>query len=275
MTADRSRQPAGPDPVYYTRLRLFPRSVVIGLAGAVLLSIALHSGRAPCRAQERVATPQRPSISFGTGTVPDDMWELEAGGLLARGGSAIPLFLKYGLTDRTEFEVGIDAVRQIEQPDGIRSSMGDLFLGVRSRRSLRQGRSAAIVGWLLVPTAVEGVGSTHYDAGAVGVLSLPLGGLTLDTNLWLVGIGRDEGTIVGRVQAVANLGIPLRGCWSSFAELSLQRTAGTGSGGFIDAGVACAASRTSVFDLAVGAGWDRGFPEWTVNVGWTRLFDRE
>ena len=68
--------------------------------------------------------------------------------------------------------------------------------------------------------------------------------------------------------------IPEQHPWDG-PELSLQRTAGTGSGGFIDAGVACAASRTSVFDLAVGAGWDRGFPEWTVNVGWTRLFDRE
>jgi hypothetical protein len=99
--------------------------------------------------------------------------------------------------------------------------------------------------------------------------------LNLDTNLWLSGLGRDNGTTVGQVQALANLGIPLRGCWSSYAEVVVQRTAGEGSGGFLDTGMACAASRTTVFDVAIGAGWDNGYPDWILTVGWTRLFDRE
>ena len=241
---------------------------------AILFVMVWLAGGALCHAAQPVATPQRPSVGFSTGTVPDQLWELEAGGLLADGGSAIPLFVKYGLTDRTELEFGIDAIRQVEQTDGLRSSMGDLFLGIRSRRSLREGRAAAIVGWLKAPTAVEGVGSTHFDAGAVGVLSLPLGRLNLDTNLWLSGLGRDNGTTVGQVQALANLGIPLRGCWSSYVEVVVQRTAGEGSGGLLNTGLACAASRTTVFDVATGAGWDNGYPDWILAVGWTLLFDR-
>lgn len=275
MRAGRSRRPTAPDPVSYTRARRFTRDIAIGLACVVSLSIAWVTATVSCRADEPVATPQRPSISFGTGTVPDGMWELEAGGLVTAGGSAVPLFLKHGLTDRTELEVGIEGVLTAEQPTGVRSSIGDLFLGVRSRRTLNEGRAAAVVGWVKLPTASEGVGSTHPDAGAVGVLSLPLGGLSLDTNLWLSAQGRDGGVTVGRVMALASLGIPLRDCWSLYTEVVVQRTAGEGSGGYVNGGMACAASKTSVFDVSIGAGWDAGFPDWTMAVGWTHLFARE
>ncbi len=80
---------------------------------------------------------------------------------------------------------------------------------------------------------------------------------------------------MGQVQALGNLGIPLRGCWSSYVEVVVQRTAGEGSGGLLNTGLACAASRTTVFDVAIGAGWDNRYPDWILAVGWTRLFDRE
>ena len=103
------------------------------LTVAVIVTVVMILCAGPVSAAEPAATPQRPSVSFGTGTVPARLWELEGGGQVADGGSAIPLFLKYGLTNETEVEIGLDAVRQVEQGIGTRSSVGDLFVGVRSR----------------------------------------------------------------------------------------------------------------------------------------------
>ncbi len=252
------------------RGRLSPAAV---LAGLLLLSGVLA---APARAQDNGdATPQRPSLSFGTTTVPDGRWEIEFGGLVLNDGGAVPLFLKHGLTDRLELEIGLDAIRRVETAGGDETSQGDLTVGVRHRLARPAGTPAiAWVAQIKAPTADDDVGSGEADAGLVGVATFPLGSASLDANVVLNALGRGGGSYLGQFVAIATLSLPARGGWTPFVEAAWQRTATLGTGGFLDAGVSYAATRRAVFDAAAGVGASRGFPDWFVTAGWTVLLDR-
>jgi hypothetical protein len=248
-----------------------PAARVAACAAFLLAGLgpALHGAAAA----EASATPQRPSLSFNTLTAPARRFEMEIGGSVADGADALPLFLKYGLTDRTELEVGFDGVRRVDTAGGPVTSQGDLSLWIRTRPSWGHGgRSVAGLGWVKAPTARDGAGSGKIDAGVIGVLSLPLGRQSLDANLWVSALGREDGTTLGQAQGILTLNLPGPGDWSSFAEIAWQRTAGEGDGGFFDAGVAFAASPRAVFNAAAGAGWSEGYPDWVVTAGWAILF---
>lgn len=236
------------------------------------LALALIAALLPAReSRADEATPQRPSISFSAFTVPDRRWEVEAGGVTADGMAALPVFVKFGWSDRTELELGLDAVRAVETDDGVTASAGDLVFGLRSR-VFEGGRSnVAVAGWIKAPTAVEQVGSEELDAGVIGIVSMPLGRIGIDANIWITGIGTED-TILGQVQGVATIGLPLGGCWSSFVEAAWQTTAASGgSGGFADGGIACTVAPQSVIDAAIGAGWSDGYPDWLLTAGWTLM----
>ncbi len=185
---------------------------------------------------------------------------------------ALPLFLKYGLADRHEIELGFDAVRQVDTGEEVETSFGDVTVGLRSRLVEREAGAFAVVGWVKAPTAGDETGSGEADAGVVAVGSWPAGRFSLDANLWLSAIGQENAT-AGQVQGVVTLGIPLASSWSTFVEVAWQRTAGQGSGRFFDTGIAYAATPTAVFDLAAGVGGDEGYPDWAVTAGWTVLTD--
>lgn len=221
------------------------------------------------------ATPQRPSFSFNTATVWPRCLELEVGGSLTDSGSAVPAFLKYGLTERTEVELSFDAIRRVDLNGGTLTSQGDLVLGMRSRLAgLRGRRSFALAGRLKVPTARDNAGSGEFDARIVAIASIPAGRMSVDGNLWLSTLGQADGSKLGQVQGIATLNLPPSGGWSPFAEVAWQRTATQGSGGIVDVGLLYGASRTAVFDAAAGLGWSEGYPDWTVTAGWTILFNQ-
>jgi len=226
-------------------------------------------------ASPAAATPQRPSLSFNTSTVPGKRLELECGGSLAEEGSALPAFLKYGLTGRTEVNLAFDVIRRVDLGDETVTSPGDLFLGVRSRLAgTRGGSSFALAGRVKLPTAHDDAGSGEFDAQIIGIASIPAGRMSVDGNLWLSALGQQNDSWLGQVQAIATLNLPQRAGWSSFAEVAWQSTATQGSGGLFDFGVLYGASRTAVFDAAAGVGWSEGYPDWTVTAGWTILFNR-
>lgn len=226
----------------------------------------------PAAADTDVATPQRPSISFNTSTVAARRFEIESGALLATDTATLPIFGKYGLTDRTELEVSFDAIRRVDVDGDTAASSGDLALGVRSRVAQRpDGSSYAVAGWLKIPTAGDVTGSGDPDAGFVGIMSRPMGGFSLDANLWLTALGQDGRSAVVQTQGVVTLGFPARSRWSGFVEAAWQHTATMGSGGFVDAGMSCAITPRSILDVAVGAGWSDGYPDWAATAGWTIL----
>ncbi len=241
---------------------------ILNVRGAAALSILLLSPVAGPAVQAE-ATPQRPSLSYSTATVEDGAWELEAGGLLTDGGSAVPLFLKYGWTDRLELEFGLDMIRTADRPGRIASGVGDLAAGMRFRFPGGDRKfTTALGGWLKVPTAPDRVGSGEVDATIAGILSAPMGNMSLDANLVVSALGRDGGSL-GQVQGILTLGFPLTGGWSGFIETAFQRTAGQGDGGFFDAGLSFRASPRATIDFAVGGGWSDGYPDWSVTAGWT------
>ncbi len=220
------------------------------------------------------ATPQSPSLSFNTLTVPARRWEMEIAGVLSDSTAAAPVFLKYGLTDRTEMEIGFDLIRTVEADADSVTSQGDLFLGVRSRLPIGgSSQSFAARGWLKAPTARDEAGTGEFDAGLIGIATLPFGRSSIDANLWLTALGQTGDAILGQVQGIMTLNLPERGGWSPFAEIAWERTATQGSDVFVDAGLGYAVSRTSAVNAAAGVGGGEGYPDWGLTVGWVVLFD--
>lgn len=243
-------------------------------AGRIALFLAaclLAAGASPAAAAEPAATPQRPSLSFNAFTVADGIFEVESGALVTDTGGSLPLFGKYGLTDRFELEVGFDPIRMAETDEGVESSLGDITLGLRASDGHGHMPSVAGVVWMKLPTADEETGSGEPDFGGIGILSIPLGDLSLDANLWWSAMGRDGDSFLGQVQGTFALSVPLAGRWSAYGEVALQSTAREGSGGFFDAGASYAATPRAVLDAAAGFGWSDGYPDWIVTVGWTLL----
>jgi hypothetical protein len=239
-----------------------------------VIVVAVLLAPAAAVADEPAATPQRPSLSSSVWTVPRGLFELEVGAGFSEGAAATPLFGKYGVTDALEIEAGIDALRWVDGPGDGETSIGDLVLGARWRADGKSSRTRlALAGLVKLPTAGDETGSGEVDATIAGIASIALDhGLGLDLNVVWTALGRDGGGALGQTQAIAALGIPLRGRWSSFVETAYQRTAGQEDGGFLDAGLAYAATPRAVFDVAAGVGWSEGYPDWSVNAGWTVLF---
>lgn len=242
------------------------------LPGTALALAACLAAAAPAaRAQE--ATPQRPSLSFNAYTVDKNAFEMEWGGLTTEDTSSVPTFLKYGFTDWLEGELGFDTIRQVDLGGEEVTSRGDLFLGVRhSYRPGWDGPDVAAVAWVKAPTARDSAGSGEADFGLIAVASGPLSrrGGSLDLNIGLSALGT-RGGAVGRQEVIATVGLPVPGAWSVYVEGAYQNTAVFGDGLFFDAGVGYAASPRAVFDVAAGVGSSRGYPDWTVTVGWTVL----
>ena len=240
---------------------------------AAMAALALWAAGSVLAGQP-AATPQRPSLSTSAWTVPRGLFELEAGASFSEGAGALPLFAKYGLRDSLELEAGIDALRWVEGAGDGQTSVGDLLLGARWRPNREAAPVAlALAGLVKLPTAADDAGSGELDATLVGIASIPFdNGLGLDLNLVWSAVGRDGGGALGQGQAIATLGVPLRGNWSSFVEAAYQRTAGQADGGFVDAGLAFAVTPRAVLDVGAGVGWSEGYPDWSATVGWTVLF---
>ncbi len=218
------------------------------------------------------ATPQRPSLSFNAYTVRARAWEVETGADVSETSAGIPLLVKYGLAERVELEIGPNLVRTVSTDESVATSQGDLVLGVRAGTPLNpQWPVAAGVAWVKLPTADDDVGSGELDAGVIGIVSIPIGALSLDTNLWVSALGRGGDSFHGQVQGIVTLGFPLPGAWSAYGEVAWQSTAREGSGGFFDVGATYAVTPRTVIDAAAGVGWSDGYPDWSVTVGWTVL----
>jgi len=242
-------------------------------------SVALVAGlAAPCAiAGQPSASAQRPSLSFNATTAPRGFLELEAGAFASDGGAALPLLIKYGVTDRIELEFGVDAVRRVEAHGDHVSSVGDVTAGARAGLGRTAGgeTSFAVVGFAKLPTAKDETGSGEPDLVALGIASIDLGRSVLDLNLGASALGRGDGDAVGQVQAIATYYPAPSGPWTPFVEGAWQKTAGgEGDGAFLDAGLSFSASRVAVLDAAVGLGSSDGFPDWTATVGWAILLGR-
>jgi hypothetical protein len=208
-------------------------------------------------------------VSFSAATVPDGAWELELGGRLLEDTAAATLFLKHGLTRRLELELGLEPVRQVSTGDGSTASLGDALVGLRHRFWEGRQRSLAWAALVKVPTAREPVGSGEWDATGLLVYSDATRRLSWDANLWISALGRESGSRLGQVLATFVTTLPGRGCWSPFIEMALQSTASEGDGGYVDAGALCSVSPRATLDMGAGAGWSDGFPDWTVDIGYT------
>jgi hypothetical protein len=237
-----------------------------------VVALALLAPLAAYAQAEAEVTPQRPSLSFNANTVRARAWEVETGADVSETSAGIPLLVKYGLVDRAELEIGANLVRTVSTDETVATSHGDLVLGVRAGTPPNpEWAVAGGVAWVKVPTADDDVGSGEFDAGLIGILSIPIGSLSLDTNLWVSALGQGGDSFRGQVQGIVTLSFPLPGAWSAYGEVAWQSTAAEGSGGFFDAGATYAVTPRTAIDAAAGVGWSDGYPDWSVTVGWTVL----
>lgn len=81
------------------------------------------------------AHPQRPTFSNDTYTTPNGMLEVEAGANVQfRKNTSVPVLMKYGMGERTEFFAGGDVAKAVELPDGHSTTgIGDAVVGFRHR----------------------------------------------------------------------------------------------------------------------------------------------
>ena len=224
-------------------------------------------------------TPQRPTFSSDTNTVPEGMVELEAGVILDPGDLvATPTTLKYGVGPAAEVSVGWSPLNYLSLPGEDEFGIGDVFLGLRHRfREEGEDRpSLAVQSVVKLPTADDGdgLGTGELDAFFAGIASKAVGKLSL-TGFYQFEILGDPagGTDIGNSFAFA-AGQALGEGIGAFAEVVFRFVPENDLDQyFTTLGATYAVSPALVLDVAVLLGLDDA-PDFQLLVGFTHNFGR-
>jgi Putative MetA-pathway of phenol degradation len=256
--------------------------------GALCLAVTIGAAGAAAAESERIQ-PDRPSVSTSASTVEPGAVQIESGTVYSRtsiGGSpaekqfALELTWRVGLTERLEVRLeGEPLVVTRNQEDD--TGLGDLTLDAKYR--FFDGRedswlpSLGVMPFVTLPVAHAPHGTNTPDFGLIGLVSFDFPwGLSLDTNLGLVGRAqRPNGYLVQGVASAA-LGLDIGERWSTFAEVFFTSAAARGardSVGF-DAGVQFFLSRVIALDAAGQTSLAGPGPDYLFRAGLSVRFGR-
>ena len=131
----------------------------IGLAWVMGFGLLLASSGCAAFGEDALpASPRRPTFAPGVGITQKGAVELEAGFLIDRHDFMdFPVLVKTGVSDQTEYFVGISPHRREATRNGYRGSFGDTIIGTRTK-FVEQGDGipdAAIQLETKLPTADE------------------------------------------------------------------------------------------------------------------------
>lgn len=251
------------------------------LPAASVPALAILAGCAVPAQPPFPASPQRPTFSSDTNTVPEDGLELEAG-LSASSWDVFdsPVSLKYGVGRATEtwagwspFTRGLDG----GAPDA--RGQGDLVLGLRHRFLEADGRpfSAAFQTSLKLPTASErdGLGTGETDAYASAIASGAFRAWNWTAFYRLGRVGDPDGAADTEHALALVAGWPVTGVTSAFVEVTgRQRHADDFAPVFTTAGLAIAETPARVWDVSFTTGLNDDAPRSYVAVGVTLALGR-
>ena len=230
-----------------------------------------------CHGTGAAPTPQRPTFSSDTSTTAEGTFELELGVAVDPADLfAVPATLKYGIGAGTEVFLGLPAYVHVEGQDTSQDieGTGDLLVGTRQRFvEFSDGSSAALTLATKLPTAdrSEGLSSGEIDfAGALGWSKSHDSGLSTTAYYQLDALGRPS---VGGVDLSHNvalaIGVPISAQFGAFAELVRSFTEDDTDPTFGIAGLTFGSGASTVFDVAVQAGFDSDAPDVQLFLGVT------
>lgn len=250
------------------------RIVASGLA--VFVCVAAAEDGAPA------VTPYRPSVSTPAALSAPGWLEVETG-LQSTGAvdparrESLPYTLKLAFTPDWGIRIGGDALVRQRSADG--SSLrggGDTTIVLKRRLAVNDASAFGLELGVKLPTARNGLGTGHNDAGLNGIYSADFAGkwhADLNLNVNRLG-GVDPG--VGRWQKgwAAALSRNLTERWGIVGELSGTHQAGNGSTSQALVAASCSVSPAITLDLGVSKGLTAASGAWSVFSGVTFLAAR-
>jgi len=267
------------------RLTQTARVGVIARLGIGALAAALSSA---AWADDAPICPDRPSKGTGTCTVPAGHWQVETGvgdwthdradGATSDFTMIGATLLKYGVSDRTDVELGIAPYQWLRTGDDRASGFGDML--VRSKLRLTREDAPvqiAIDPFVKLPTANHSLGNGKVEAGITAPVAAPLGGplsIAFAPEVdWRVD-GDGHGRHAAMVQLI-DLGIAASERLSLTAELWGQwdwDPAGTGKQVSADGAVAYLAGQNLQLDAGANFGLNRQTPDVELYAGVSTRF---
>jgi len=157
----------------------------------------------------------RPAKANALCTVPKGRFQLESsaaiwsrtisGGVTAKSLSVGSSLVKYGLSDRSDLQVGLTPMVSVEANGVSRSGFGDVTVRYKHRLTGDGANvQVALIPFVKLPTARRGIGNRRFEGGLAVPLSFPLGGgitATLGPEVDLLA----DGNGAGRHIAIVNL----------------------------------------------------------------------
>jgi hypothetical protein len=151
----------------------------------VSLAVLLAAAAAP----DLTICADRPSKANGACTVPALHWQLEVSvidwtrssdaGSHSDATSVGQTFVKLGLGDNSDIELGFTPYVRVEQPGPDASGVGDVMVRYKRRLTAADGRfQAAIIPFVKLPTANHSIGNGEVEGGVAMPLSGPIGPIT-------------------------------------------------------------------------------------------------
>jgi hypothetical protein len=248
---------------------------------SLLLLAAVGAGEPP------ICT-DRPAKANAVCTVPRGRFQIESSAAgwsrLEEGATRIDTLtagssvLKYGLSDRSDLQVGLTPYVRIRSEGRTTSGVGDVVVRYKQRLS---GDGApiqvALIPFVKLPTAKRGIGNRKLEGGLAASASFSLGGgvtATVGPELDLLADGDGRGRHVALVNVV-NMSMPVAPRLTLAGELWSNLTfdpAGTAKQASADTAVAYAVSNRTQLDMGINAGLTRDTPDLELYAGMSLRF---
>lgn len=235
------------------------------------LLLALCAARA-ARAEETPICTDRPAKANATCTVPQGRVQIETSAagwsLTGTGAARVELvmlgssFLKLGLSGRSDLQLGFTPYAELRigsRPQARDSGIGDLFVRYKHRLTAAEGAvQLALIPFIKLPTAADGLGNGRIEGGLAVPVSLPLGSatLTFGPELDLLADADGSGRHLALVNLV-NLAVPIAPRLTLAGEMWTNLNfdpAGTAEQASIDAALAYAVSGNVQLDAGTNVG---------------------
>lgn len=205
-----------------------------------------------------------------------------AGGVTTRLYTTADPLLKLGLTDHVDLEVQFTGYNRLDTavPGGgsfRQSGAGDLYL--RTKVNLfgnESGPALALIPYVKIPTAAEGIGNGHTEGGLIATYShpLPMGfTLTVSPEVDVLKNYADSGHHFNFTQVI-NLGHPVGPNVTVYGEFysALGTDARTPPVYTLDGAVAWAVNDTLQLDVGANLGLNRAAPNLQLYTGISKRF---
>ncbi len=218
-------------------------------------------------------TPQRPTLSSDTNTTAVGTIEMEVGASIDPGDSAaLPLLLKYGLSEGKEIFAGATVLKQVEFMGNTEVGFGDMILGGRMRFHEGEKFDAAGLFSVKLPTADEnsGLGSGEMDFLGAGIMTAPLGETASVTGYYQFGLLGDPagGANTQHLFAISP-SVAIAEDLSLFGELAIYKTQGAADHSLLMLGMAKTLAPDMIADAGLVFGVNDAAPDFSLFVGMT------